>query len=155
MIKGNTAFSRNEILNFTEYVDDFDEGVQKEIFYKRTNIAFSPSVVASSTIVVNPVKEIEINWSHKYVGKQYLDNTGSNERMLNPFYFSDLSFIYSPKLKLITGLQFNATIYNVFSADYEPNGYTFGYIIGGQRINENFYYPQAGRNFLVGCTVKF
>jgi iron complex outermembrane receptor protein len=32
---------------------------------------------------------------------------------------------------------------------YENNGYTWGYIAGGERTVENFYYPQAGRNFLL------
>jgi iron complex outermembrane receptor protein len=43
---------------------------------------------------------------------------------------------------------------NLLDSKYETNGYTFGYIAGGQRITENFYYPQAGRNFLVGVSVK-
>jgi iron complex outermembrane receptor protein len=44
---------------------------------------------------------------------------------------------------------------NLLDQKYEANGYTYGYISGGQTVNENFYFPQAGRNFLGGVTVKF
>jgi iron complex outermembrane receptor protein len=43
---------------------------------------------------------------------------------------------------------------NIFNHLYENNGYTFGYISGGKRITENYYYPQAGSNFLLRLTLK-
>ncbi|MCF8416893.1 MAG: TonB-dependent receptor, partial [Crocinitomicaceae bacterium] len=43
---------------------------------------------------------------------------------------------------------------NLLDFNYANNGYSWGYISGGKRIIENFYYPQAGRNFLVRLTLK-
>jgi iron complex outermembrane receptor protein len=43
---------------------------------------------------------------------------------------------------------------NLLNNRYETNGYTYGYILGGETVVENFYFPQAGRNFLVGLTLK-
>jgi iron complex outermembrane receptor protein len=37
---------------------------------------------------------------------------------------------------------------------YSNNGYTFSYISGGATTTENFYYPQAGRNFLGRILIK-
>jgi iron complex outermembrane receptor protein len=38
---------------------------------------------------------------------------------------------------------------------FENNGYTWGYVFDGSRVDENFFYPQAGRHFLLRMTVKF
>jgi iron complex outermembrane receptor protein len=44
---------------------------------------------------------------------------------------------------------------NVFDKMYEPNGYTFSYYYGGSLTTENYYFPMAGRNFMVGVNMKF
>ena len=44
---------------------------------------------------------------------------------------------------------------NVFNKKYEPNGYSFSYIYGGDLNTENFYFPMAGFNFMLGVNVKF
>ncbi len=38
---------------------------------------------------------------------------------------------------------------------YESNGYTYGYIAGGERQFFNFYYPQAGRNIMLQLSFNF
>ena len=45
-------------------------------------------------------------------------------------------------------------ISNIFNKKYEPNGYTYSYIYSGQIITENFYFPMAGTNFMLGVNVK-
>jgi iron complex outermembrane receptor protein len=153
-LRGNIAFSKNEITNYTEFIDNYDLGVQDEIKIGKTNIAFSPEVVGSGTIEIRPLSWIELFWSHKYVGKQFLDNSSSDDRKLNAFYFSDFNFVIQPKQKLFKSISVIGGVYNLFNAKYEPNGFTYGYISGGQRTTENFYYPQAGVNFLVGLSLK-
>jgi iron complex outermembrane receptor protein len=49
---------------------------------------------------------------------------------------------------------FIVQVNNVFNKKYEPNGYTYSYQYGGSVITENFYYPMAGTNFMVGLNVK-
>ncbi len=44
---------------------------------------------------------------------------------------------------------------NIFNEKYESNGYTFGYIYDNNLITENYYYPQAGTNFLLSLSAKF
>lgn len=53
--------------------------------------------------------------------------------------------------ELSLGLQVN----NLFNTMYENNGYTFTYIFNGAMTTENFYYPQAGRNFMARLLIKF
>ena len=43
---------------------------------------------------------------------------------------------------------------NIFDKQYVNNGYTWGYTSTGVRQDENFYYPQAGRNFLVRLSLN-
>ena len=51
-------------------------------------------------------------------------------------------------------ISINLAVYNLFNNFYESNGYTWGYIGGGTEVRENFYYPQAGINFMAGITLK-
>ena len=44
---------------------------------------------------------------------------------------------------------------NVLNKAYESNGYTYSYIYGGANTTQNFYYPQAGFNWLLGVNVKW
>jgi iron complex outermembrane receptor protein len=48
-----------------------------------------------------------------------------------------------------------AWVNNLLNTNYETNGYTLGYISGGERISENFYYPAASRYFMGGVTFGF
>lgn len=43
---------------------------------------------------------------------------------------------------------------NLFNKRYEANGYTYGYYTGGKLVNENFLFPQAGRNFMLSLNIR-
>ncbi len=151
----NVTLSKNKIKNFKEFIDNYDTWGQDSIQYSETDIAFSPNIIASSTITFEPIKNLKINFISKYVGEQFLDNTSTRSRKLNAFFVNDLRVNYSIKLKHIRELGFTVAVNNLFSEEYESNGYTWGYIAGGTRIAENFYYPQAGINYMLGLSLKF
>lgn len=151
---GNTSFSRNKISSFTEYIDDYDNGGQVAIVHNNTDISFSPSMVSALTINFNPLNNWEISLLNKWVSKQYLDNTQNENRKLNGFYTQDFRTIYTIKHKWIKEAQLIFQLNNLFDKKYEPNGYTFSYVAGGSVITENFYYPMAGRNFMMALNIK-
>lgn len=153
-LNGNITFSRNKIKAFTEYIDDYDNGGQKSTPHSDRDISFSPSLIAGLTATVQPFTGAEFSIMNKYVGKQYLDNTQDDTRRLNDYYVADALFSYQPKLKALTGLRFLFQVNNLFSRKYEPNGYTFSYIYGGSTTTENYYFPMAGRNYMVGVNIK-
>jgi iron complex outermembrane recepter protein len=153
-VAANISFSKNKIKNFTEYIDDYDNGGQQTNFYKSTDIAFSPSTVAGGSINITPIKNGEINLISKYVSRQYLDNTSLKSRSLNPFYTQDLRLSYLLENKIFKAVTFIAQLNNVFSKKYEPNGYSFSYIYGGSLTTENFYFPMALFNYMLGVNVK-
>ncbi|SEG21501.1 TonB-dependent receptor [Algoriphagus boritolerans] len=159
---GNIAFSQNKIKEFTEYIDDYSvaEFQQEAITYTNTDIAFSPNVVGSAIIEFKPTKNLSLNWLSKYVGQQFLDNTANESRALDAFFTNDLRISYSATPRFFKGLEVNLLINNIFNELYEPNGYTFSYFVPGETsgrelVTENFYYPQAGTNFLLGLSLKF
>ncbi|HRG53687.1 MAG TPA: TonB-dependent receptor [Bacteroidia bacterium] len=151
----NATFSENKIKNFQEFTDNYDAGGQDTIIFKTSDIAFSPSVIAGSTIAYELFKNFKISFISKYVGEQFLDNTSNKNRKLDAFFVNDVRINYTFKTKFIPEIGLTLAVNNVFNHQYESNGYTFGYISGGQRITENFYYPQAGVNFLAGVHLKF
>ncbi len=152
-VNGNIAFSENKIRNFTEYIDDYDNGGQKENFYSKTNISFSPAVVGSASVNIFPVKKMEINIIGKYVGRQYLDNTSQRSRSLHDYYVQDLKLGYEFNSKHFKWIQLFAQVNNLFCTKYEANGYTFSYIYGGL-TTENYYMPMATINFMAGINIK-
>ena len=77
-IEANISMSENKVKDFTEYIDDYDNGGQITNQYKKSTLLLSPSLVAGSIINLIPFKDGEINLINKYVSKQYLDNTEKN-----------------------------------------------------------------------------
>jgi iron complex outermembrane recepter protein len=154
----NVALSRNKIKSFTYFLDDYDANFdwvgQQTTIYKNTDIAFSPSVVGGATINILPVKNLEISLLSKYVGKQYLDNTQSEAKKLDGFYTQDARLIFTIKNKLFNEWNIIGQVNNLFNKKYEPNGYTWGYIYDGTVVNENFYFPMAGTNFMLGVNIR-
>jgi len=152
--EANIAFSKNKIKNFTEYLDDYDNGGQVTNFYKSTDIAFSPNTVAGASINISPVKNAGISLISKYVSRQYLDNTAQQSRSLHPYYTQDVRLSYALEGKILKSTSIILQLNNIFSKKYEPNGYSFSYIYGGALTTENFYFPMAPFNCMVGLTVK-
>lgn len=151
----NATFSQNKINDFTEFLDDYDNGGQQEINYGETDIAFSPSLIAANTFSFRPSTGFSINLLSKYVGQQFLDNTSTDTRKLDAYFVNDLQFVYNFSYKFFKNIELNLLVNNILSEEYESNGYTFGYIAGGETIRQNYFYPQAGRNFLVGLKLNF
>ena len=152
---GNFSISKNKVIDFTEYIDDYDNGGQQTMQYSSTDIAFSPNMVGGATISFIPVKNSEISLLSKYVGKQYLDNTQNESRKLNAYYTQDARIIYTISRGCLKELNIILQANNVFDKLYEPNGYTFSYYYGGSLTTENYYFPMTGRNYMVGVNLKF
>jgi iron complex outermembrane receptor protein len=151
---GNLTLSRNKVLDYTEYIDDYDNGGQKSFTYKQSDIALSPGLIAGATLSFYPVAQVEVDLPAKYSGIAYLDNTESRQRKINDYYVQQLRVIYSPKIKSIREMNIAFQLNNLFNKKYEANGYTYGYFSGGQLVNENFLFPQAGTNFMLSVNIR-
>jgi len=152
-VQGNLSFSANKIMDFTEYLDDYDNGGQKTNAYERTDIALSPGVIGQATLLFTPAKPIEIALLSKYVGRQYLDNTSNESRSLAPFFTEDLRISYTIPQRLVKQALLMFQLNNLFNAKYSPSGYTYSYLYGNQLVTSNNYYPMAERNFMLTLNI--
>ena len=147
------TLSRNKIKDYTEYMDDYDNGGQAVKTYHDTDISFSPSFIGSNELAYRVVKNTELAVLSKYVSKQYLDNTSHNDRSLDAFFGNEFRVRYNTSFKKIKNIGLTLLVNNILNEKYESNGYSYTYLYG-QPITENFYFPQAGTNFLLSLSLK-
>jgi iron complex outermembrane receptor protein len=147
---GNVTLSQNRIRNFQEKMTDYDTYGQIVINHGVTDIAYSPAVIAGNTLTY-AVGSFEASLLSKYVGKQYLDNTSNEARSIKAYATQDIRLKYALK----KGPTFTLLLNNVLNELYSSNGYTYSYRYAGATTTENFYYPQAGFNFLLGASIRF
>ena len=158
----NLSLSQNKIENFTEYVDNWsywDDPDNSEIQIKnelgQTNLAFSPSIVGSNIVSVDFLKYFNIDFTTKYVGRQYIDNTSSIERSLDPYLLNNLTLTASFDTQIIKNINFSLRLNNVFAEQYETYAWVYSYYYAGERGVLDGYFPQAGRNFMMKLALKF
>ena len=153
-VTANATFSQNKISEFTEYIFNYDTYVEDEVVHTNTDLAFSPNLIGALGLNYEPIKGLNIGATAKYVSDQYLDNTSSEARKIDSYFFTNFQLSYSLKDVLFKEVIFGIQVNNVLDKMYENNGYTWGYVAGGSRVDENFYYPQAGRNLMTRITIK-
>ena len=178
-VHANVTLSRNRIQNFNSFVDNWDTGEQIKEVYENTPIAFSPNLIGAAMLQYDLLKYsvqqkqagLSVEWQHKYVGRQYLDNTGNAIRSLDPYYYSDLHLRWNTPVGPLQNLNIRLAVRNLWDRSYETNGWTYRYAteafdptqtdpytIRGSR--PDFYnmiglYPQAGINYLLSVELDF
>ncbi len=151
----NLTVSKNKIKQYIAYVDDYDGGPQVKEVYDNTDIAFSPSMINSTILTFLPVKNLNIDVCNKNISKQYLDNTKNETRKISAYSILDLRFSYTINVKKTKGIDFKFMLNNVLGNKYVSNGYTYSGYSSGVKYDYNYYYPQAGLNWLAGITARF
>ena len=152
-LSANLALSRNKVIDYTEYYDDYDNGGQKSAFYSLSDIAFSPAVVGGASVNIYPFKNAAINFSGKYVSRQYLDNSSKKSRSLDPYYVQDARMSYTLHNKIFKETNLIFQVNNLFNEKYEANGYTYSYQSGGSLITDNYYFPMAPTNVMFAVNI--
>ncbi len=149
----NSTFSRNRISDFTEYVEDWDNGGLKANVIGKTDLAFAPKLIANSVLSFKPADQFEISFLSNYVGKQYIDNTANNDRKLEEYLVNNLKLDYLLKQKIFNEVKVNLLINNIFNEKYEGNAWVYSYMYMGKRNKMDGYFPQAGTNFLISLSI--
>jgi iron complex outermembrane recepter protein len=155
----NLTLSRNKILDFMEYYQDYDT-VTWDSEYKsrdlgKTDISYSPSITGTSDLNFRLIKRLELHLISKYVGRQYFDNTMSSERIIDPYFVNSLRFDFNPLIKKLKGAEFQVLINNVFNHKYESNAYGGNWYEEGIEKTWSYYFPQAGINFMIKAGLIF
>jgi iron complex outermembrane receptor protein len=148
----NATISEHQIKAFNEIIFDYTNGFDMLLIeHKNSPISFSPQAIASTVLQYNLIRNVQVQWQWKYVGLQHLDNTGNKDRTIPSYQVQDLTLMYT-KANPNHEVQLSLTLNNLLNRLYVTNGYTYGYIVG-ERIDERFYYPQAGRMIWAGIKV--
>ncbi len=127
----NATFSQNKIEAYKHVVYDYTNGYDiVETVYENTDIAFSPNTIAAVGLDYNPIKSLNILIMHKRVGRQFLDNTASEDKAIDGYKTFNAKISYSIYPKYVKEIAFSLLVNNVFNEMYSSNGYTYSYIYG-------------------------
>ena len=162
----NLTLSDNKIIEHTEYIDNWDTGGKLEAHYENTDISLSPNIIAKSEINYK-IKNLNTSWIFKHIGKQYIDNSESADRMLDAYSISGLLFSYFLKFKNIKDAKISLQINNLFNNSYSNRAWVYRFVSDGWNpigsdpyINADTdgynmigYFPQATRNYMLGITL--
>lgn len=152
----NLALSTNKNTDFVTSVNG------NLVSLGKTNIAFSPEVVASNMLLFQPMENFSLGFLSKFVGQQYMGNTDSEASKLDSYFVHDFNASYQlADAWIFQSVAFNLLVNNLFNVEYVSNGYFYTYddtwSVPGEiiTIETPGYYPQAEINFLFGITLKF
>jgi iron complex outermembrane receptor protein len=157
----NLCLSQNRVRNYTEYFDLYDANFNylgNTVGQTRSSspISFSPNITAGSTLSWNPVKNLKFNLLSRHIGRQFLDNSGDPARALPVWTVHDLRIEHRRKRgNHRPEFSLNLQIGNLLNTLYSANGYTYPYLLDGNLVRDNYYFPQATRNFLIGMQANF
>ncbi len=141
-INANVSYSKNYFENFK--LNNWD-GSKTDL--GGNTIAGFPGIIANIRLS-SYISKLYNALSMQYIGKQYLDNTQNEARIINPYFL--LNYHLSYTLKPLMGLpSFRLTlrINNLLNSEYETAGYYDSW------ENAAYYWPGAGRNFYASIQV--
>ncbi len=150
-LSANATLSRNKI---RDYVDELRDSPTYGQNLGDMTISYSPSVMGSLSADFH-VKGFSALWTTQYVGKQYFTNNEIEALSLDAYTVTNLDLGYLHSFADGRSVRFGVTIYNLFSAEYESNGYGYSYMWDGERYDEAYYFPQAPIHCLANVTVNF
>ncbi|WP_425076672.1 TonB-dependent receptor [Psychroserpens sp. S379A] len=128
----------------------------------KTDIAFSPELIAANAIVYQPIQNLQMALLSKFVGEQFMSNTEAKMSKLDSFFINDFNITYTitPK-SIFDTITLTGLVNNIFNEKYISNGFYYTYDDDWSNpgtvttIEGAGFYPQATRNFLIGATLKF
>lgn len=154
--EGNVSLSKNKVKNFESYVDNWNppyEQVTENL--GETDLSFSPEIIANSMLNFELIENLNMTLISKYVGKQYIDNTSSDARSLDPYFVNDIHINYTFNPGFVDQLGLFLNVSNVLNEKYETNAWVYRYYYDDQEYMMDGYYPQATINFMAGVSLKF
>ena len=159
---GTLTLSRNRILNHSDWYDayqsDWSGGdSQVEVQLGNVDIAMSPSIVAGNLFTFN-THGFMATIQTSVVGKQYLDNTMSDEASLKPYSTTNLNLSYElPLPARCPSIRLLCQVNNIFNAKYASNGGNWAcrFEDTNEFYHTPWFYAQAGINVHAGFVVNF
>lgn len=165
----SATLSRNRVKDFKETLsaNDYDADgnflrvlPSETINHGTTHLAFSPDYTLVN-ILRYKVKGLDVSAQTNFVSKQYMNNADQEDCTLKAYCTTNLALSYTwKKLRHIEGITIGCTVYNLFNAKYDNNGWASSehvYVNGVNqgRTNYSGYAAQAGTNVLGHVSLQF
>ena len=162
---GNITLSTNKIRNFTAYYEKYDNMNdwnylgQHTIDFENTDILMSPSLVGMASVTFRPfaglmgsLNSVYLSLNGKYVGKQYFDNTSSDDRSIPDYFVADMSIGYAAG-----PLKLSFHVNNLFNRMYYADAWLWRAYF---QQEDDYYseiglYPQAPVNMMFKMSLSF
>ena len=165
-VASNLTLSTNKIRNYTAYYEKYDNMNdwnylgQHQVEFANTDILMSPSLVGMAGVTFKPfassaksLDSIYLSMNGKYVGKQFYDNTSSDERAIPAYFVADLSLGYEP----FSGLTLSLHVNNLFNRMYYADAWLWRAYFQEEDLyyKEVGVYPQAPLNMMFKASWRF
>jgi iron complex outermembrane receptor protein len=160
----NATLSINRIADYTSYVayDDYSARTYA-VHYGETPMLMSPSVIGMARLTATPWKGGSVVLSGKYLGKQYIDNSGSDEMAIPAYFVADASvrhsFVLFSDYRSGRGIPLTAGLFvnNLFNNMYYASGWRWeSYNEASGTISRGIgVYPQAPLNLMFKLSAAF
>jgi iron complex outermembrane receptor protein len=158
-LKMNLTLSRSRINDFRNYYFSYNTSDWSEEYtwsdLGSVDIAYSPRITGSAEVELNPLKNLALRVTGKYVGKQHFDNTMSENRIINPYFVTNIFAGYKINLKGSDEFMLRLMVNNLFNATYENNAYGGMWVEDGVEKTWAYFFPQAGINYMAGISLSF
>lgn len=159
----NATLSKNRIRNYTLYTDTYDNAddwntlPQTAVFLRRSNLSFSPEVVAMAGVGYSPCSSMNIRLDFKQVGRQYMDNSSSEISRVPSYNTLNLNVSKSFRMKGAADMKIAAHIDNILNRKYYSYGWIYRAVFadGSADYVEKSVFAQATASFLLTVTFTF
>lgn len=159
----NATLSKNKIRNYTFFTDTYDNAAdwnplpQTALFLRRSNLSFSPEVVAMAGVGYSPCESMAFRLNFKQVGRQYMDNSSSEISRVPSYNTLNLNISKSFRIKGAADMKIAAHIDNLLNRKYYSYGWIYRALFadGSADYVEKSVFAQATVNFLLTVTFSF
>ncbi len=141
---GNLSINQNKYIKFVQYDYNWDTGEVTTTDFSGNTIAGFPDILANGRLSYQ-LGGLNASLHYQYVGKQFLDNTNRQDRIIPAFTVANFQLRYTlGQLAGLNQVEISLRINNIFNRAY----YTAGYYDAW--AGENYYWPAATRNWIAG-----
>lgn len=146
VITGSSSLSDNRIATYQHFLYNADNNTQVKQDYSNVSIAFSPAWINNIQVSYQAVKGFFISLEHQYVGEQYLDNTGDDNKKIAAYNVWNGSLRYNVTTQKWGVFLFTLFCKNILSTKYVHNGYADSRIENGSQMYYNTFFPASEFN---------
>ncbi len=152
-LDANLTLSMNKIVDYT-YTDFVEGDTVLTTYTRNTDLAYSPNVIGAAIATFEPMKNLKLQLTGKYVGSQYLDNTSRDCYRQDAYFLLNFKAGYTWQLKGGEEIEAQLVVNNLLDRHYRigawaGDGYWDGY------YHYAGWYQQPGINCLARMSVRF